>query len=71
MIGCDLSMVLIHESDSLDDEHSRGNFYHVCRGRIDRTPLKVPEAGRSYECERCGVDLDPEDFFIALQKGSV
>ena len=64
-------MVLVYESDPLDDEHSRGCFYHVCRGRIDRTPLHVPESARPYECEQCGIDLDTEDFLMALQKGSV
>jgi hypothetical protein len=64
-------MVLIYESDPLDDEHAKGSFYHVCRGRIDRTPLNVPESDRPYECEQCGIDLEAEDFFMALQKGSV
>lgn len=64
-------MVLIYESDPLDDEHARGRFYHVCRGRIDRTPLNVPQSDQPYECSRCGIDLEPEDFFMALQKGSV
>ena len=64
-------MVLLYESDPLDDEHARGRFYHVCRGRVDRTPLALPEEGRSFECDDCGIDLEPEDFFMALQKGSV
>ncbi len=64
-------MVLIYESDPLDDEHSRGSFYHVCRGRILRTPLAVPDADSPYECVQCGIDLEAEDFFTALQKGSV
>ena len=64
-------MVLIYESDPLDDEHARGRFYHVCRGRIERTPLDVPQDDRPYECGQCGIDLEAEDFFMALQKGSV
>ncbi len=64
-------MVLIYESDPLDDEHAKGRFYHVCRGQIDRSPLNVPDQGRPYECGRCGIDLDTEDFFTAFQKGSV
>ncbi|BFU93277.1 MAG: hypothetical protein NTAFB01_44640 [Nitrospira sp.] len=64
-------MVLLYESDPLDDEHARGRFYHVCQGRIDRTPLNVPESDRPYECSQCGIDLEAEDFFVALQKGSV
>ncbi len=64
-------MVLMYESDPLDDEHARGRFYHVCCGRIDRTPLSLPPEGRPYECPRCGIDLEREDFFTALQKGSV
>lgn len=64
-------MVLVYESDPLDDEHARGRFYHVCRGRIERTPLNVPKPDRPYECEQCGIDLEAEDFLMALQKGSV
>ena len=64
-------MVLVYESDPLDDEHARGRFYHVCRGRIDRTPLDVPPEDRPHECQQCGIDLEAEDFFMALQKGSV
>jgi hypothetical protein len=33
--------------------------------------LSVPEPNRPYECEQCGIDLEAEDFFVALQKGSV
>jgi hypothetical protein len=55
----------------LDDEHARGRFYHVCGGRIDRTPLNVPAPDQPYECRHCGIDLEAEDFFTALQKGSV
>jgi hypothetical protein len=64
-------MVLVYESDPLDDEHARGKFYHVCRGRIDRTPLTIPTAESPYECQSCGIDLEAEDFFMAMQKGSV
>ena len=64
-------MVLVYESDPLDDEHARGRFYHVCRGRIDRTPLEVPPEDRPHEGQQCGIDLEAEDFFVALQKGSV
>ena len=64
-------MVLLYESDPLDDEHARGRFYHVCQGRVERTPLALPEEGRPFECDHCGIDLEPEDFFMALQKGSV
>lgn len=64
-------MVLIYESDPLDDEHARGKFYHVCRGRVERTPLAVPQDDRPYECGQCGIDLETEDFLMALQKGSV
>ena len=64
-------MVLIYESDPLDDEDARGRFYHVCRGRIDRTEIRLTEGESVYECAVCGVDLEPEDFWIARQKGSV
>jgi hypothetical protein len=64
-------MALLYESDHLDDEHAKGRFYHVCRGRIDRTPLTVFQADRPYECPSCGIDLEAEGFVTALQKGSV
>ena len=64
-------MVLIYESDPMDDEKSRGSFYHVCKGRIDRTPLNLPDRDRPSECQQCGIDREAEDFFVALQKGSV
>lgn len=64
-------MVLIYESDPLDDEHASGHFYHVCRGRVDRTPLPIPAVAAPYECPQCGMDLEVEDFFVAMQKGSV
>ncbi len=64
-------MVLIYESDPLDDEDARGRFYHVCRGRIIRTEVRLPEGQSVYECSTCGIDLEPEDFWIARQKGSV
>ncbi len=64
-------MVLIYESDPMDDENARGHFYHVCRGRIDRTPLKVPNPNSPYACGQCGIDLEAEDFFTALRQGAV
>ncbi len=64
-------MVLIYENDPLDNEHARGRFYHVCRGRVDRTELSIPPADQPHECQVCGIDLEAEDFFMAMQKGSV
>ncbi len=64
-------MVLIYENDPLDTEDARGRFYHVCRGRIDRTEIILPQGQSVYECSVCGVDLEPEDFWVARQKGSV
>ena len=64
-------MVLIYENDPLDDEYASGRFYHVCRGRIDRIPLTIPAVEAPYECQQCGLDLEAEDFFVAMQKGSV
>ena len=64
-------MVLIYESDPLDDEDARGRFYHVCRGRIDRTEIQLPAGEKVYECAVCGIDLEAEDFWLARQKGSV
>ena len=43
-------MVLIYESDPLDNEDARGRFYHVCRGRIDRTEIQLPAGEKVYEC---------------------
>lgn len=64
-------MVLIYENDPLDNEHARGRFYHVCRGRVEKTELQIPPPGEAHECPQCGIDLDAEDFFVAMQKGSV
>ena len=64
-------MVLIYESDPLDNEDARGRFYHVCRGRIDRTEIQLPAGEQVYECAVCGIDLEAEDFWLARQKGSV
>ena len=64
-------MVLIYETDPLDNEDARGRFYHVCRGRIVRTEIQLPSGESMYECPECGIDLEPEDFWIARQKGSV
>jgi len=64
-------MVLIYESDPLDNDDARGRFYHVCRGRVDSNELSVPPPDKPHECERCGVELETEDFFIAQMKGSV
>ena len=64
-------MVLIYESDPLDNDEARGRFYHVCRGRIDRTEIQLPAGEQVYECAVCGIDLEAEDFWLARQKGSV
>ena len=64
-------MVLIYESDPLDNDDARGRFYHVCRGRIDRTEIQLPAGEQVYECAVCGIDLEAEDFWLARQKGSV
>ena len=45
-------MVLIYESDPLDNDDARGRFYHVCRGRSDRTEIELP-AG-----EKIDIDAD-------------
>ena len=64
-------MVLIYESDPLDNDDARGRFYHVCRGRIDRTEIQLPAGEKVYECAVCGIDLEAEDFWLARQKGAV
>jgi hypothetical protein len=65
------AMVLIYENDPLDNEDARGRFYHVCRGRIERTEIQLPAGQDLYECPACGIDLEAEDFWVARQKGSV
>jgi len=64
-------MVLIYETDPLDNEDARGRFYHVCRGRIERKEIQLPAGESLYECPICGIDLEAEDFWVARQKGSV
>jgi hypothetical protein len=64
-------MVLVFESDPLDTEDARGRFYHVCRGRVDPAELAVPAPDTPYECPRCGIELETEDFWMARVKGSV
>ena len=62
-------MILKYESDVLDDEDARGKFYHVCQGKVQDTPLRVPSADEPYECPVCGIDLEQEDFLLAQQRG--
>jgi hypothetical protein len=64
-------MVLVYENEPLDHEHARGHFYHVCRGKLDQMELAVPPPDKPYECPRCGVELEAEDFWVAQMKGSV
>ncbi|MBI4402185.1 MAG: hypothetical protein HY581_11205 [Nitrospirae bacterium] len=64
-------MVLIFENEPLDNEDARGHFYHVCRGQIEKAELSVPPPDKPYECPRCGVELETEDFWVAQLKGSV
>ncbi len=62
-------MILKYESDVLDSEDSRGNFYHVCQGRVQDAPLSIPPRDQPYECPDCGIDLELEDFLLAQQRG--
>lgn len=62
-------MILKYEHEPLDSEHAGGNFYHVCRGRIQDTALSVPPPDHPYECTECGIDLETEDFSLARQQG--
>jgi hypothetical protein len=64
-------MVLVYENEPLDHEKAGGNFYHVCRGQLQTTALAVPSPDKPYECPRCGIELENEDFFYAQLKGSV
>ena len=62
-------MILKYENDILDEEHTRGHFYHVCQGRVQEQELTVPPPDEPYECPTCGIDLEQEDFFLAQQRG--
>jgi hypothetical protein len=62
-------MILKYESDILDDENARGNFYHVCQGKVQDTPVGIPPEDQPYECPACGIDLEQEDFLLAQQRG--
>lgn len=64
-------MVLKFEYDPLDHEQARGHWYHVCLGRVEEKEMMVPPPGETYECPRCGVELEAEDFWVAQQRGSV
>lgn len=64
-------MVLKFEYDSLDHEHAGGHYYHVCLGRVEETELAVPPPDQPYECPRCGIELETEDFRVAQMKGTV
>lgn len=64
-------MVLRFEYDPLDHEEAGGHFYHVCLGRTEEQELPVPAPDKPYECPRCGIELETEDFWVAQQKGSV
>ena len=62
-------MILIYVNDPLDNEHARGHFYHVCQGQVEDAELQVPRPDKPYECPRCGVELEVEDFWLAQVKG--
>ncbi|MGH7205074.1 MAG: hypothetical protein ACREI2_02570 [Nitrospiraceae bacterium] len=64
-------MVLLFENDPLDTEDARGHFYHVCRGKVEEIELSVPPPEKPYECPKCGIELETEDFWVAQLKGSV
>ena len=64
-------MVLLYVNDPLDTEEARGRFYHVCLGKVEERELAVPPPDKPYECPRCGIELETEDFFHAQLKGSV
>jgi hypothetical protein len=64
-------MVLLYENEPLDSEHARGHFFHVCLGQVQNKSLSVPPPDKPYECPRCGIELETEDFWHAQMKGSV
>jgi transcription initiation factor IIE alpha subunit len=62
-------MILRYESDVMDDENARGNFYHICQGQSQDTPLSIPPEDQPFECPVCGIDLEQEDFLLAQRRG--
>ena len=62
-------MILIYVNDPMDDDNARGHFYHVCQGQVEETELQVPQPDKPYECPRCGIELETEDFWLAQVKG--
>ena len=64
-------MVLTYILDPLDEEHSTGHFYHVCRGVLQKQEVLPPKADEPIMCTGCGVELELEDFIEAHAKGSV
>jgi hypothetical protein len=63
-------MVLAHILDPLEEEHSRGRFYHVCRGVMQKEEIFPPKPGEPIACAICGVELEYEDFVDAQMKGA-
>ena len=64
------SMVLAYIADPLDEESSRGHFYHVCQGMLQKEEVFPPPPDEPIACTACGVELEHEDFLDAQMKGS-
>ena len=64
------SMVLAYIADPLDEEDSRGHFYHVCLGVLQKDEVFPPPPDEPIACTACGVELEHEDFLDAQMKGS-
>ena len=64
------SMVLAYIADPLDEENSRGHFYHVCLGVMQKDEVFPPPPDEPIACTACGVELEHEDFLDAQMKGS-
>ena len=64
------SMVLAYIADPLDEENSRGHFYHVCQGVLQKEEVFPPLPDEPIACTACGVELEHEDFLDAQMKGS-
>ena len=64
------AMVLAYTADPLDEENSRGHFYHVCLGVMQKDEVFPPPPDEPIACTACGVELEHEDFLDAQMKGS-
>jgi len=62
-------MVLAYIADPLDEENSRGHFYHVCQGVMQKEEVLPPLPDEPIACTACGVELEFQDFLDAQLHG--